>query len=100
MDLVKSLIAFLTPKDNKETAVTPAGFCPNCWGREEYGGQFFNRLKQENLDVNSKKSSVGWINAYANKHLMGIALKRKGNGNELICENCKISYQNSNEIGL
>lgn len=100
MDLIGSVKAFLAKENTKKVMSTPEGFCPNCWGREEYGGQFYNRVRQENLDINSRDSSAGWINAYANKHLMGIALKRKGNGNELICEHCKTSYQNSNEVGL
>ena len=97
MNLVESLISFLKGKGTQEEGMAPEGVCPNCWGREEYGGQFYERIKQENLDVNSKDSNVGWINAYANKHLLGITLKRAGNGEELICGKCKTSYQSTGE---
>jgi len=93
MEVVESLIKFLKSKGTTEERQAPDGFCPNCWGRSEYGGKFFDQIKQEDLNVNSKDSNVGWVQAYANKNLMGIALKRKGNGEELICEGCKASYQ-------
>ncbi len=97
MNLVQSLLNFLKKKDTPESSPAPEGLCPNCWGREEYGGHFYDRVKQENLNVHSKESNVGWINAYANKHLSGIALKRKGNGEEMVCEKCKVSYQHSDQ---
>jgi hypothetical protein len=95
MDFTTSLLNFLKKKDTPEEPAAPDGICPNCWGRDEYGGHFYARVKQENLDVNSKDSNTGWIQAYANKHLSGIALKRTGNGETLVCENCKVSYQHS-----
>lgn len=97
MDIVRSLLNFLMTKETEDAADAPEGYCPNCWGREEYGGHFYERVKQENLNVNSKDSNVGWVAAYANKNLSGIALKRKGNGEEMICEGCQTSFQHSDE---
>lgn len=97
MDLVTSLINFLKRKGAADEPEAPAGICPNCWGRDEYGGHFYERVRQENLDVNSTDSNVGWIAAYANKHMNGIALKRTGNGEELICGTCRTSYQHNDE---
>ena len=97
MDLLQSLLSFLKKKDTPEALKAPEGLCPNCWGRDEYGGHFYERVKQENLDINSNDANVGWINAYANKNLKGIALRRTGNGEEMICDKCKISYQHSDE---
>jgi len=97
MDLVKSLLNFLRKKGTPEAQATPEGICPNCWGRDEYAGHFYERVKQENLNINSSDSNVGWVSAYANKHLAGIALTRKGNGEELICETCQVSFQHSDE---
>lgn len=97
MNLVSSIIDFFKKKGTPEAIAAPAGICPNCWGREEYGGHFYARIKQENLDVNNLASNVGWVQAYANKHLAGITLKRTGNGEALICETCKVSYQHADE---
>ncbi|GAB5555254.1 MAG: hypothetical protein Sapg2KO_48450 [Saprospiraceae bacterium] len=97
MNIAKSIIDFFKKKDTPEAVATPAGICPNCWGREEYGGHFYARVKQENLDINNLESNVGWVQAYANKYLAGIALKRTGNGEALVCETCQVSYQHSDE---
>jgi len=93
MEFIESFLNFLKNRVLSKSHLVPNSLCPNCWGREEYGGQFYNRIKQENLDVNSIDSNVGWVGAYANKHLRGIALKRTGNGQELVCEKCTTSYQ-------
>ena len=97
MELADSILRFLKIKDNKNAASAPEGICPNCWGREEYGGHFYKRIQQENLDVNSSESNVGWVQAYANKHFKDIALQRTGNGEELVCEKCKVSFQHNDD---
>ncbi len=97
MNLVKSLLNFLKKKDTPEEQPFPSGVCPNCWGREEYGGHFYERVVKENLNVNDKDPKVGWINDYANKHLKGIALKPSGNGEEMVCEKCNMSYKHSDK---
>ena len=97
MNIVESLVDFLKTKGTPNEQKAPEGLCPNCWGHDEYAGHFYARVKQENLDINSKESNVGWINAYANKHLMGIAVERKGNGEELVCAKCSVSRQQADE---
>lgn len=97
MTLIQSLLNFLEKKGTPEETPAPEGLCPNCWGREEYGGHFYERVKQEGLDVNSKDAKTGWINDYANKHLVGIALKDTDKGEELICQKCKVSYRRSDD---
>ena len=82
MSLITLLMNFLKISATKETVDNNY---PNGWGRDEYNGHFYARIKQENLDVNSIQSNVGWVQAYANKHLSGISLKRTGNGEALVC---------------
>ena len=67
MDVVKSILNFLLIKDTTEAITAPEGFCPNCWGREEYGGQFYERVKQENLNAHTKDSNVGWVQSYGSR---------------------------------
>ncbi len=95
MNIVNALLALLNPAPAQEPLIVPNGVCPNCWGRDEYGGRFYERVQQENLNINSKTSNVGWVAAYANKHLLGIVLKRKGNGASLVCEACQTSFQHT-----
>ena len=77
-------------KDQEQNDV-PEGFCPNCWGRQEYGGQLYEALKNEGVDVNSVSEKKGWIQDYAEKHLVGIQLKVKDDA--LICGTCKVTYR-------
>ena len=90
MNLINSLISLIKKKDEHSKEDVPEGLCPNCWGREEYGGQFFEAVKNNNVDINSKSPNLGWIQDYANKHLSSIALKEQ-NG-KTICQKCKVTY--------
>lgn len=71
----------------------PEGVCPNCWGRQEYSGQFFEAMKNEGIDANNASDKKGWIQDYADKHLAGIKLENKDN--ELVCQKCKVTYRPS-----
>ena len=91
MKMIDALIDFLKKSPSQPKEETPKGLCPNCWGREEYGGQFFEAVKNHNVDINSKDPSIGWVQDYANKYLTGIELKAKDD--QLVCQNCKLSYK-------
>ncbi len=91
MSVIQSILSFLSKKEANQKA--PEGFCPNCWGRQEYEGQFFETMKNEGIDANNVSDKKGWIQDYADKHLTGIQLHQKGNG--LVCSKCKISYRPS-----
>ena len=91
MNIVSSLIEFLKANKKSDDKNAPEGLCPNCWGRQEYGGNFYDAVKNHGLDVNSKYPEVGWIKDYAETHLKGIALHR--DGDKYVCESCKISYR-------
>jgi hypothetical protein len=93
MSLLNSILNFLkkTPKATIDNNVVPEGLCSNCWGYQEYGGEFFEAVKNHDADVNSKNPNIGWVEEYANKHLSGIELKQKGDS--MVCPNCKINYK-------
>ena len=91
VDILKSLTALLKKSKTPTTDDVPEGLCPNCWGRHEYGGQFYEAVKNNNMDINSKNPDVGWVQDYANKHLLGIELKHKDD--ILVCNKCKITYR-------
>ncbi len=65
--------------------------CPNCWGRQEYEGNFYKALKPEIIDTNNVEDKRGWIEGYVEKNLLGIKLVTKDEG--LICEQCHTSYK-------
>lgn len=64
----------------------PEGYCPNCWGRQEYSGDFFQAIKNEGITTNNLSSKKGWILAYAEKYLTGIRLKQQGT--DYVCTTC------------
>ncbi|NND34347.1 MAG: hypothetical protein HKN76_17315 [Saprospiraceae bacterium] len=90
MGKIISLLNLLRKKGTESTR-TPEGYCPNCWGRAEYGGAFFETAKNHNMDINSTDEQLGWIQEYANKHLSGIELKPEDN--MLVCSKCKLTYK-------
>ena len=91
MNIVTSLIGFLKVRKKSDKQEAPEGLCPNCWGRQEYGGNFYEAVKNHGLDINSKYPEVGWIKDYAETHLKGIRLQQKDDS--IGCPTCKISYR-------
>ena len=89
MSGIKSIINYFTKKEANQKA--PEGFCPNCWGRQEYEGEFFDAMKNEGLDVNNVSQKLGWVQDYADKHLAGVRLQQETTG--LVCSKCKITYR-------
>ncbi|MBU3822868.1 hypothetical protein KO566_12415 [Flavobacteriaceae bacterium XHP0103] len=83
MDLVKNIIAYLNNNPNKHKRQAPENFCPNCWGRQEYGGNFHKAIKAETFkDLAHKK---GWITSYVEQNLKGIQLHKE---KKLVCNVC------------
>lgn len=91
MSLFDTLVSFVNTKKTTSTTETPDGFCPNCWGKQEYGGEFYEAVRNFDADINSHSPKDGWIKEYAKKNLSGIQLHQKDN--ELVCQNCKLTYR-------
>ena len=91
MNIVTSLLDYLKANKRPDKEEAPDGLCPNCWGRQEYGGNFYEAVKNHGLDVNTKYPEVGWIKDYAETHLKGIKLEQKDDS--IGCPSCKISYK-------
>ena len=75
----------------EQTKAVPEGYCPNCWGYQEYEGRFLDALQTENIDLNNMKEKRGWIQEYVVRHFEGIKLKETGDLSE--CPNCKLIYR-------
>ena len=86
---LSKLLEFL--KKEKKQGEIPEGFCPNCWGRQEYGGSFYEAIKNEKIDLNNVEEHYGWIQAYATRNLFGISLTKKGDKWE--CMKCNTKYK-------
>lgn len=91
MNVIQSLMNLFKKNETPNVNDFPEGFCPNCWGRTEYGGKFYEAVKNENVDVNSSNPNIGWVQEYANKHLSGIQLKQENE--HLVCTSCKVTFK-------
>lgn len=91
MDYINSLLNLLKKKQTLTKEDVPEGYCPNCWGRQQYGGQFFETAKNYDTDINSSNPHEGWVLEYANKHLSTIQLKHEDG--QLVCQKCKTTYR-------
>jgi hypothetical protein len=90
MSIIKSILNFLNRKDSSDQ-IAPEGYCPNCWGKQEYGGQFYEAIKNEGVDIHQTNPQKGWIQDYAEKNLSGIRLKPADEGK--VCPKCKVTYR-------
>ncbi len=90
MSLIDNLIKIFK-EGSKPSVVTPEGLCPNCWGRQQYGNEYFKAVKNHGLDINTIDGNIGWVQEYAEKHLQGIKLIDQGD--KYACQTCRITYR-------
>jgi hypothetical protein len=91
MDVFESIKKALLEKRENNNPV-PEGYCPNCWGREEYGGKFYSAIKKEDVDIKTLSTERhGWVLDYADKHFSAIELKHEGEMFE--CKRCNVKYR-------
>ena len=88
MGLIESLKMYFKKKDNNETTgAAPEGVCPNCWGKQEWEGHFYKKMKANNITPESN-TYTNFIHEVAQK-LDKITLKE----DTYLCETCKIEYK-------
>jgi len=72
--------------EGKETASAPEGVCPNCWGKQEWDGQFYEKIKAKNSTPEMHTYS-SFIHEVVQK-LDKITLKE----DTYICTSCNVAY--------
>ena len=88
MSLIDNLKSYFKKKANNErVGDAPEGVCPNCWGKQEWEGEFYKKLKANNITPEHNTYN-NFVHEVAEK-LDKIILKE----DVLICETCKISYK-------
>ena len=88
MNLIENLKAYFSNKiNNQETDNAPNGVCPNCWGKQEWDGEFYKKIKVDNITPENNTYD-SFVHEVASK-LDKITLKE----DILICETCKTSYK-------
>ena len=86
MNIIENLKTYFTKKDNKElTDKAPEGICPNCWGKQEWEGDYYKFMKGENGNPD-KETYNSFIQNVARK-LDKITIEK----DSYTCETCKIN---------
>jgi len=67
MNLAENLKRFFKAKESGQTvAKAPEGICPNCWGRQEWDGEYYKIIKARNITPESNTYN-NFINEVAMK---------------------------------
>jgi len=88
MSLVENITRFFKAKaENRQTESAPEGVCPNCWGEQEWEGEFYKHLKANTITPESDRYN-NWIKEFVVKHIDGIAIDKDTH----VCISCKVNY--------
>lgn len=92
MTILEHVKKWLREADSNEPVEAPTDFCPNCWGRQEYGGNYYEAIKNKGVSINNIDDNRGWIQKYVDENLNGIKLQHYDDEN-VICNACKVKYK-------
>lgn len=91
MSIIENVKAYFSKKLNKEeTGLAPEGVCPNCWGKQEWDGEYYKFIKGENGNP-STETYDNFIKDVTRK-LDKITLKN----NAYVCETCQVNHNKAN----
>ena len=89
MNIAENIKRFFKAKNNNEaTAEAPEGICPNCWGRQEWEGNYYKLMKAQNITPENNTYN-SFINEVASK-LGKITLKE----DSYECTTCHMKHKN------
>ena len=86
--MIETLISFFKKPKEETKNESPDGFCPNCWGIQEYDNQIRKMYTDKQVDVNNHKANYAFIQKFVVAHIEGIHLQKKSTGFE--CPTCRI----------
>ena len=88
MTLLESIKNYFNKKKNNEpTGKAPEGICPNCWGKQEWEGEFYEFMKGSK---NEKRDETynNFINKIVESNIEGIAIQK----DTYTCKTCNVNY--------
>lgn len=89
MNLIENLKSYFSKKaNNQTTSKAPEGVCPNCWGKQEWEGEFY-KLNKGNKLIGNDKTYNNFINKIVENNISGITI----NQDNYECETCKVGYK-------
>lgn len=90
MHLIDNIKSYFTKKENNQkTGESPEGICPNCWGKQNWEGEYYKFIKGENGNP-SKEIYNSFVQDVARK-----LDKIQINKNTYTCETCNVKYESN-----
>ena len=86
--MIEALIKIFKKPAIETKDKTPEGYCPNCWGKQEYDNIVREMYEDKQIDVNNHSSNYAFIQDFVINKIDGIQLK-KGN-NSFECPTCRL----------
>lgn len=86
--MIDTIINFFKKPVSETKTQTPDGFCPNCWGSQEYDKVIRELYDDKQIDVNNKDANYAFIQKFVVEQLDGIHLKKGNTGME--CPTCRL----------
>lgn len=82
MSFIGKIAAFFRGQEKmEENTLIEAQVCPNCWGKQEYGGEI-----KEYIKIKEDLGQKAFVAKFVETHLDGIKLEK--NGHTLVCKKC------------
>lgn len=88
--MVETIIDFFMQSASETRGQSPQGFCPNCWGEQEYDSMIREMYEDKQIDVNNNQANYAFIQEFVVNRIEGIHLKKGDNSME--CPTCKVKY--------
>lgn len=88
MNILESIKSYFDKKLNNEpTDNAPEGICPNCWGKQEWEGEFYEFAKGSK---NEKRDETynNFINKIVESNIEGIIIQ----SDSYTCKTCNVKY--------
>jgi protein-arginine kinase activator protein McsA len=88
MNILENIKAYFNAKsDGNVSLKTPEGVCPNCWGKQEWDGKFYKKIKANN--ITPEHDIYNNFIHEVSQRLGRITLKE----DSYKCENCQMNYE-------
>ena len=73
--------------------IQESGACPNCWGEQEWEGQFLEKVKDREKDILNKDRTAqkAFVQKFIEQEVTGIRLVNSGDQQQ--CPRCKKKYK-------
>ena len=89
MSIIQNIKNYFTAKsEGNITEKAPEGICPNCWGKQEWEGDFYTLNKGDKL-VGNDQTYNNFINKIVESNVNGITI----NEDTYTCETCKTNFK-------